>query len=153
MHYLPGALFGPKDHRNPQVAGGNILSSANLCVGSLYPHNGGKLRCHVLRYSLEAIDLAISVVRCATLLGLSNLIPPAQGRTKGVSQGYVFPMGEQLLHRFGVTFLIPFLILSSMPKHNMLFPVLLDGRTTKVHVLERRPGTSRWLLLIFAHLD
>jgi hypothetical protein len=109
MHDLPGAIFGSKGHRNPQIAWGDILSSANLCVGPLYPTNAGKLRCDVLRYSLEAIDLAISIIRCASLLGLSDLLPPAHGRPKGVSKGYVFSMGEKVLHRLGVAFheLIP----------------------------------------------
>jgi hypothetical protein len=31
--------------------------------------------------------------------------------------------------------------------------VSFDSRTTKVQVAERRTGTSRWLLLIFAHRD
>src|SRR5829696_9179398 len=35
---------------------------------------------------------------------MSNLLPPMRGRAKGVSQAYVFSMGEQLLHRFGVPF-------------------------------------------------
>jgi hypothetical protein len=94
MHYLPGAVFGSKDHRNPQIAGGDILSSANLCVGPLYPHNAGKLGSHVLCYSLEGSDLAISIVGCATLLGLSYLLPSAHGRAKGVSEAYVLKLFE-----------------------------------------------------------
>ena len=41
MHYLPGSLFGSKGPRDPQIAGGEILSSAHLRVGLLYPHDAG----------------------------------------------------------------------------------------------------------------
>ncbi len=60
MHCLPGTIFGSKGHRDPQIAGGDILSSPNLCIGPLYPQDAGKLSSHVLRYSLEVVDLAIS---------------------------------------------------------------------------------------------
>src|SRR5215211_9055169 len=63
MHDLPGAVFGTEGHRNSQIAGGDILSSANLCIGALYPQDAGKLRSHVLRYGLEVVDLAISEIR------------------------------------------------------------------------------------------
>jgi hypothetical protein len=36
--------------------------------------------------------------------GLSNLIEPTHRRAPGVSEGYVFFMGPQLLHRLGVSF-------------------------------------------------
>jgi hypothetical protein len=104
MHYPPGAIFRPKGHCDPQIAGGNLFSSADLCVGPLYPQDASKLRCDVLRYSLEVIDLAISEYGCPTLLGRSDLLPSAHGRAKGVSKGYVFTMGEELLHRLWVPF-------------------------------------------------
>jgi hypothetical protein len=109
MHNLPGAVFGAKGHRDPQIAWRDFLTSANLCIGPLYPENAGKLGCHVLRYGLEVMDLAVSKVRCATLLGLSNPLPPAHRWAKGVGKGHVFSMGEQLLHWPGITFykLIP----------------------------------------------
>jgi hypothetical protein len=104
MHDLPGSLFGSIDHRNPQSEGGHILPSANPGLLPLYPHNVGKLRSHVLRYVLEASDLAISELRCGTIRSRSNLLPSTRGRAKGVSEGYVFSMGEHHLHGFRVPF-------------------------------------------------
>ena len=104
MHNLPGAIFGSKDHRNPQSERGGILPSANLCLYPLYPHNVGKLRSYVLRYGLEASDLTIPDLRCGTIRGLSNLLPSTRGRAKGIGEGYVFLMGEHHLHGFGVPF-------------------------------------------------
>jgi hypothetical protein len=49
-------------------------------------------------------ELAISVLRCGTLDSPSNLLPPTRWRGKGVIEGYVFSMGEELLHRLGGTF-------------------------------------------------
>jgi hypothetical protein len=84
MHYLPGAIFGSKGHRDPQIAGGDILSSPNLCIGPLFPQDAGKLRSDVLLYSLEVLDLTISEYGCSTVLGLSNLLPSTRGRAEGV---------------------------------------------------------------------
>jgi hypothetical protein len=36
------------------------------------------------------------------LYGLGDLIPPTHGRTIGVSEGHVFCVGEEVLHRLGV---------------------------------------------------
>src|SRR5687768_12992183 len=36
--------------------------------------------------------------------GGTNLLPSMRWRAKGISQGYVFSVGEQLLHGFGVSF-------------------------------------------------
>jgi len=102
MHNLPGAIFRSKDHRNPQSERCGILPSANLGLYPLFPHNVGKLRSHVLRYGLEASDLTISYLRCATIRGISNLLPTTRGRAKGVGEGYVFLMGEHHLHGFRV---------------------------------------------------
>jgi hypothetical protein len=111
MHYLPGATFRPKDHRNPQSKGGEIRPSSNLGLGPLYLLNVGKLRCHMLLYDLDASDLAISLSRGGMLLGLGNLLPsmrhranPGSGRATRVSKGYVFSMGEDPLHALGVAF-------------------------------------------------
>jgi hypothetical protein len=41
MHHLPGAIFWSKDHRNPQIAWGDLFDSTALCVGPLYPHDAG----------------------------------------------------------------------------------------------------------------
>jgi hypothetical protein len=101
MHYLPGTIFGSKGHRrDPQIAGGaggDILSSPNLCIGPLFPQDAGKLRSDVLLYSLEVLDLTISEYGCSTVLGLSNLLPSTRGRAEGVGEGYVFSVGEKLL--------------------------------------------------------
>jgi hypothetical protein len=64
---------------------------------------------YVFRYDLDASGLAISELRCGMFLGPRNLLPsmcnranPRRGRTKGVSKGYIFSMGEQLLRRLGI---------------------------------------------------
>src|SRR5215217_367742 len=80
VHYLPGAVFGSEDHRNPQIAWGDFFASADLRVGLLYPHDTRKLWCHVLRYDLEVVDLTISEYGCATLLSLGDLLPSTVGR-------------------------------------------------------------------------
>src|SRR3712207_4683719 len=67
MHYLPGAIFRPKDRRNPHGNRSEIFPPPNLCLAVLYLHRVGKLRGYVLRYVLEASGLAIPVVRCGTL--------------------------------------------------------------------------------------
>ena len=59
MHNLPGALFRPKDPRNPQGTRSEILSLANLELRPLYLCNVVKLESHVLRYGLEANVLAL----------------------------------------------------------------------------------------------
>jgi hypothetical protein len=103
VHNLPGALFRPKDHRNPQSKWGDILPCAYLGLLPLHPHNVGKLSSFVLRYVLEANHLAISELRGGTPYGLSNLLLPSTGgRAKGVSEGNVFSMGEHPLHGLGV---------------------------------------------------
>src|SRR5688572_15752933 len=104
MHYLPLTVFRPKDHRNPQSDWGDILTSGNLGPRPLYPHDVGKLRSYVLLYDLVANDLAISELRCGMLPSRSNLLPSMCGWAQGVSEGYVFSMGEQLHRGFGVTF-------------------------------------------------
>ncbi len=104
MHYLPGAIFRSKGHRDPQIAGGDLLCSADLCIGTLYPQDAGKLRGYVLRNSLEVVDLTISEYGCSAVLGLRNLLPSARGRAEGVGEGYVFSVGEKLLYRLWVPF-------------------------------------------------
>src|SRR5437870_5364645 len=97
MHHLPGAVFRPKDRRHPQIEWGDILPSANLGLVPLYLHNVGKLRSDVLRSVLESNDLALSEQRCGTLHRRRNLLPSTRGRTEGVSEAYVFSMGEHHL--------------------------------------------------------
>jgi hypothetical protein len=97
MHNLPGALFGPEDHRNPQSRWGEVLHFVNLDLVSLQLHMVGKLRSNILHYGLDASGLAISEIRCGVLQGLRNLLPSPRGRAKGVSEAYVFSMGEELL--------------------------------------------------------
>src|SRR5215212_3950293 len=104
MHNLPDTLFTPKDARNAQGNRSELLPPANLGLVALHLHDIGKLRVCVLRYQLEANDLAISVVRGGTLHSRGSLLPSTYGRAKGVSEGYVVSMGEHLLHRLGVSF-------------------------------------------------
>src|SRR3712207_32595 len=103
MNDLPHAIFRSKDHRSPQSDWGELLTSANLGLSPLYLHNVGKLSSHMLRYGLDASDLTISDLRCSMLRGLSNPIPSTHGRAKGVSEAYVILMGDQLVHRLGVS--------------------------------------------------
>jgi hypothetical protein len=103
MHYLPGALFGSKVHRNPQSYWGGILTLANLGLCPLYAQDVGKLRSYVLLYGLGANHLTISELRRAALHRRSNLIPPMRWRAKRGSEGYVFSMGPQLLHRLRIS--------------------------------------------------
>ena len=93
MHYFPLSLFRPKDRRNPHGNRADIIPPLNLGLASLYLHCVGKLRGCVLRYVLEAGGLAISVVRCGTLQGRSDLIPSTCGWAKGVSEGYIVSTG------------------------------------------------------------
>ena len=80
MHYLPGALFRSKDHRNPQSAWSDLFASANLGLGPLHLHNVGKLGSYMFLYGLGANELAISEIRCGTIDGRSNLLPSMRGR-------------------------------------------------------------------------
>jgi hypothetical protein len=104
MHNLPSALFRSEDHRNPQSERGGILPSANLGFSPLHPHNVGKLRSYVLCYRLEVNKLAISELGCGTLHSRSDLLPSTHGRAQGVSEAYVFLMGEHHLHGFRIPF-------------------------------------------------
>jgi len=111
MHDLPDALFGSKDRRSPKSKGRDLLPCADLGLCSLDVHNAGKLSTHILLYHLDAKELAICELRCGMLLSLRNLLPSMRdgadsrcGRAKGVREAYIFPMGEQLLRRFGVSF-------------------------------------------------
>src|SRR5215213_6342598 len=91
MHYLPGALFGSKDHRDPQGERCYFFTSADLGLRPLYLHHVGKLRSYVLLYDLGANELAVSDLRCSMLPSLSNLIPSMRWRAKGISEADVFP--------------------------------------------------------------
>ena len=102
MHYLPGAFFGSKDQRNPQLEWQHLLPSACLRLAALYPHNAGKLGGYILLQNIEASDLAIAELRRETLYGLSDLLEAMVQRTEGVEEGCVFSMGEDHLLGFGV---------------------------------------------------
>src|SRR5712692_4295393 len=104
MHHLPGAVFRPKDRRHPQSAWGDLLPSANLGLEPLYLHNVGKFRSDVLRYDIEANNLALSDLRSGTLPRRRNLLPPTHSWAEGIGEGDVFVMGEHHIHRFGVAF-------------------------------------------------
>jgi hypothetical protein len=104
VHNLPGAIFRPKDRRNPQSEWDAILPSTHLGLYPLYPHKVRTLRSYVLRYVLKGNDLAISKLRCRTLQPLSNLLPSTHGRAEGVSEAYVFLMREHPLHGLRVPF-------------------------------------------------
>src|SRR4028119_1084581 len=104
MHPLPGAPFGSKDQRNPQIERQHLLPSACPRLAALYPHNAGKLGGHIPLQNVEAGDLAIADLRCETLHPLGDLLEAMVQRTEGVKEGRVFSMGEHRLVGFGVPF-------------------------------------------------
>src|SRR3979411_259756 len=104
MADLPDSVFTPEDTRYSESHWGAIFPSANLDLVSLYLDNVTKVSSRVLRYALEVGDLAISVKRCGTLHGFCNLLPSTPHRAKWITNSYVFPLGEQLLRRLGVSF-------------------------------------------------
>jgi len=59
---------------------------------------------YVLRYDLGVDELAISELRRGLLHDLSNLFPPTHRRAIGISEGYIFPMGEHQLGGLRVPF-------------------------------------------------
>jgi hypothetical protein len=112
VYHLPSAIFWPKGHSNPQGQRGNIFPSTHLGIPPLDVHHAGKLSGDVLRPGLDTRWLAISELPDDMLLGLSDLLPSVRdgadlgcGRSKGVSESYVFSVGEQLLRRLGVPFM------------------------------------------------
>src|SRR3712207_3608799 len=60
MVQLPLTVFTSKDIRSPQSVWGDLLISAILGPGPLYPHNVGKLRGYIFRYDLRADEHAIT---------------------------------------------------------------------------------------------
>src|SRR4051794_13334162 len=104
MHNFPNTVFRSKDACSPQSHRGGLLSSANFDLEPFYLDNKGKVRSYILHYVLKATDLAISVQGCSTLHCRSDLLPPTGDRAKGVSDAYVFPMGEHHLVRLRVSF-------------------------------------------------
>jgi transposase len=67
MHNLPPAVFRSKDHRNSQSERRYIFTSADLSLRPLYLNYVGKLSSYMLRYDLDANELAISDLRCGML--------------------------------------------------------------------------------------
>ncbi len=104
MHDLPSVVFRPKDARSPQNHGSDLLSPSNLGVEPLYLHDVREVRSYVRRHVLKVGDLAISVQGCSTLHRRSNLLPPTGDRAKGVSDAYIFPIGEHHLVGLRVPF-------------------------------------------------
>jgi hypothetical protein len=83
---------------------GNVFPCSKLRLWMFYMHNVGELRGYMLGYDLDANESTLSGPRCSIVDDLFNLIPPTHGRAIGVGEGYVFAMGEHLLHRLGVAF-------------------------------------------------
>jgi hypothetical protein len=104
MHSFPSTILGPKDASNPQNNRGGILPWADLGLEPLHLYEVCKLSTHVLRYVLEAGELAICIVKCCMVQGPSNLIPRKRGRAEGVGEGYVVSMGLELLITLGIPF-------------------------------------------------
>src|SRR5215208_2114606 len=70
------------------------------------------------------------------LYGLGDLIPPTHGRAIGVSEGYVFSVGEEVLHRLGVAY-------QKLPLRSI---ILLDSFVNIIdsghnHSVHRRPSS------------
>src|SRR5215208_3239274 len=70
------------------------------------------------------------------LYGLGDLIPPTHGRAIGVSEGHVFSVGEEVLHRLGVAY-------QKLPLRSI---ILLDSFVNIIdsghnHSVHRRPSS------------
>src|SRR3954465_8074528 len=134
MHDLPLPLFGSQGHSDPQIARGHLLCSAHLGVGPLYPQDAGQLGGHVFPHDLEVVDLAISIVRGATLLGLCDLIPPACGRAEGVGEGHVISMGEEILQGLWVP--LHELVTRSLESFEYLVEIVYGGHLDITSIVE-----------------
>src|SRR5215216_3290392 len=87
MHYFPSTILGPKDASNPQGNRGGILPWADLGLEPLHLYEVCKLSSHVLRYVLEAGELAICIVRCcARSRVLATSSHPSAGGPKGLAR-------------------------------------------------------------------
>src|SRR4051812_38886599 len=93
MHNVPGAFFGSKDHRDPQIERRDVLPFAYLGLIPLYPHHVGKLRDHIFLYDLKASNLATADLRSGMLHSRTNLLPSMRERANRVKESYVFSMG------------------------------------------------------------
>jgi hypothetical protein len=102
MHELPGAVFRTKDARDAQGNGSDLLAPANLRLEPLDFQDVRELRGYALREVLELDGSAVAVVRCGSPSGLLDLTPTTGGRTKGVRDGRVFALAEQLEEAAGI---------------------------------------------------
>ncbi len=104
MYELPNTIFKPKDARNTQSNWRDIIPSANFGLVPFYLYNVPKVGCHMLRHFLEIRYFTVFVPRGGKLGGLNNRLPSTRDRTKGVSESYVFSMGEHCRRCAGVSF-------------------------------------------------
>src|SRR5215217_8658990 len=72
------------------------------------------------------------------LYGLGDLIPPTHRRTIEVSDGHVFPVGEEVLHRLGVS--SQELPLRSVILLDQFVNIIYSGHN---HSFHRRPSSLR----------
>src|SRR5215216_5315630 len=72
------------------------------------------------------------------LYGLGDLIPPTHGRAIGVSDGHVFSVGEEVLHRLGVS--SQELPLRSIILLDQFVDIIYSGHN---HSFHRRPSSLR----------
>ena len=104
MYEFPNTFFKPKDARNTQSNWSDVIPSANSGLVPLYLYNVRKVGCHMLRYFLETRYFTVSVPRGGKLGGLNNRLPSTCDRAKGVSESYIFSMGEHGRRCAGVSF-------------------------------------------------
>jgi hypothetical protein len=103
MHDLPCTIvLGSKDHRDPLGVRADIVTPTDLGLEPLDLYDVGELRGYVLGHGLEADGSAVSPRRCSTLHRRGNLLPSTRDTATGVSEAYVFSVGEQFLRRLGV---------------------------------------------------
>src|SRR5918994_5778982 len=102
MHYLPGAAFGPKEGRNPQPEGSDVLPSSDLGPPLFHLHYAGEPFAYPLRHVLEA-ELAVPEVLRGTLQPIDHLLAPTREGKEGVGDGHVVPTGVEVLQGIGVS--------------------------------------------------
>src|SRR5438132_14014235 len=103
MHDLPGSILSAKDGCDPQSPRSDLLVTADLGFETLYLDDIRQIRRNVPSCRLEPGGLTVSVIRCGTSHGLSNLLPSTRNRAERIGQAGVFPVGVQHLGGFGIT--------------------------------------------------
>ncbi len=104
MYEFPNTFFKPKDARHTQSNWSDIIPSANFGLVPLDLYNVRKVACHMLRDFLETRYFTVSVPRGGKPGGLNYRFPSTCDGAKGVSESYIFSMGEHCRRCVGVSF-------------------------------------------------